>query len=314
MNILKPAAVIGTNSWGSALYEKAIRGSVVDEATIKAAVNKAIECDLLIFDSARDYGFGKGPKMIGELCPEPIVLSSKYTPVTKYKKGQVKESFDKDLKDFKRDKIEIYWLHLPNGIEENLAEIIELYRQGKIEHIGVSNFDLDECKKAKAVLEAAGIPLYGVQNHYSLLDRTWEENGLVEWCMENDISFWAWAVLEEGILAGPARKEEKFSLMKAIFSRRRKKLKKLYALMQKVGERHDISIAQVAIAFVANKGIVPVCGCRKPYQVEELCTAANVKLTEKEMSRLQEASDALHVRILGADMFRFAVSGGNKKK
>ena len=194
----------------------------------------------------------------------------------------------------------------------SMAEIIDLYRQGKIEHIGVSNFNLDECKKAKAILDAEGIPLYGVQNHYSLLDRTWEENGLVEWCKENDISFWAWAVLEEGILAGPAKKKEKFSLMKAIFSRRRKKLKRLYALMLKIGERHNISIAQVAIAFVANKGIVPVCGCRKPYQVEELQTAANTRLNKKEMDRLQEVSDALNVKILGADLFRFAVAGRKK--
>ena len=78
--------------------------------------------------------------------------------------------------------------------------MIELHREGRIGHIGVSNFNLAECKKAKRILDAAGVPLYGVQNHYSLIARDWEDFGVVDWCRDNGIQFWAWAVLEEGIL------------------------------------------------------------------------------------------------------------------
>lgn len=69
---------------------------------------------------------------------------------------------------------------------------------------------------------------------------------------------------------GPKQKGEKFAIMKAIYSRKRRKLNRLFALMKKVADRHDMTIPQVAIAFVANKGIVPICGCRKPYQVKQL--------------------------------------------
>ncbi len=167
-----PRAVIGTNSWGSAAYEKIIRGSVVDNDTLKEAMKTAVKS---FVDSARDYGFGKGPKLIGMCCPGEIKISSKYTPFTKFKPGQVRESVDKDLKDFGRTSIEVYWLHMPNDIPQYMAELIELYQEGKIENIGVSNFNLQECKIAKSILDKAGIPLFGVQNHY-IFRRTLNSN------------------------------------------------------------------------------------------------------------------------------------------
>ena len=223
-----------------------------------------------------------------------------------YKKGKVRKSLEKDLEDFKRDYVDIYWLHLPSDIEENLLEITGLAKEGKIRHIGLSNFTLDECKKAKRILDDAGLPLYGVQNHYSLLNREWEKNGLVAWCHENGISFWAWAVLEEGILTDP-KVRSKMSLMKLIFNRKKKKLTSLYELMNQVGEKHNLTIPQVAMSFCSSKGIIPICGCRKPYQVESLFEAVNEKLNDDEIKMLEEKSDELNVKILGADIFRFAV-------
>ena len=134
--------MIGTNSWGSAAYEKVIRGSVVDNDTLKEAMRTAVKSDLLLVDSARDYGVGKGPKLIGECCPDEIMISSKYTPFTRFKPGQVRDSVGKDLKDFGRKSIEVYWLYMPNDISEYLKEIIELHKEGKIEYIGVSNLNL----------------------------------------------------------------------------------------------------------------------------------------------------------------------------
>ena len=306
MDILHPAAVIGTNAWGNETYGKLVRGSYVDESTIRESVEFAKEKDILIFDLAQDYGFGKAQKMIGEFGTDDIILSSKFTPMKGYKPGQVRKSLEKDLADFKREYVDIYWLHLPTDIEENLAETIELYREGKIHHIGVSNFNLDECKKSKEILDKAGIPLYGVQNHYSLIARDWEKNGVVDWCKENGISFWAWAVLEEGMLTDPRVKTPK-SIMKILFNRKKRKLHTLYVLMNKIGKRHEITIPQVAMSFVSSKGIVPICGCRKPYQVEQLYEATNVKLSDKEIQLLEEEADRLNVKILGADLFRFAV-------
>lgn len=58
--------------------------------------------------------------------------------------------------------------------------------RGGVKYIGISNFSLEECKLAKSILEKAGIPLYGVQNHYSIISRKWEEEGLLDRCKENN--------------------------------------------------------------------------------------------------------------------------------
>jgi aryl-alcohol dehydrogenase-like predicted oxidoreductase len=138
-------------------------------------MKEAAEQDIPIYDLARDYGFGKTQKMIGEFGTKNIIISAKFTPFTHYKKGCVRKSLIKDLDDFKRDYVDIYWLHLPTDIEEHLNEIIELYKEGKIKHIGVSNFTLEECKRSKDILDKAGIALYGVQNHFSIICREWEQ-------------------------------------------------------------------------------------------------------------------------------------------
>ena len=264
----------------------------------------------MIYDLARDYGLGKAQKMFveftQELGCEDIIISAKYTPFTHYRKNCVRKSLEKDLADLKCKYIDIYWLHLPTDIEEHLTEIIELYHEGKIKHIGVSNFTLEECRLSKAILDRAGIPLYGVQNHYSLISREWEKNGLLDWCKENGISFWAWAVLEEGMLTDP-REKTKFSLFKFFMERQKRKMRELYRVMIVVAKRHDITVPQVAEAYCANKGIVPICGCRKPKQVKELAEAVRVKLTAGEMRRLEEAADKSGAKVMGPDIFRFAV-------
>lgn len=87
MDIMKPKAVIGTNAWGSAAYGRMIRGSYVDDDTLKKSVKTAKDKDIPIFDLAQDYGFGKAQRMIGEFGTDDIVLSSKFTPFTSYKLG-----------------------------------------------------------------------------------------------------------------------------------------------------------------------------------------------------------------------------------
>ena len=310
MDKINAKAVIGTNSWGGRAYGKALRGSYVEDSVIKEAMCEAREQGLMIYDIARDYGLGKAQKMLGEFADEldmdDIIISAKYTPLSRYRKGCVRRSFEKDLADVHRDYIDIYWLHLPTDIEQHLEEMIGLYNEGKIKHIGVSNFDLEECKLAKNILGKAGIPLYGVQNHYSLISREWEKNGMLDWCRENGISFWAWAVLEEGMLTDP-RVKTRSSPMKFFMAPQKRKMHGLYRVMIAVAKRHSITVPQVAEAYCANKGIVPICGCRKPSQVKELAQAADIKLTSGEMRRLEEAADKSSATVLGADIFRIFV-------
>ncbi len=303
--ILHPLAVIGTNSWGSGVYEKVIRGNAVGMEGFAETIEEAKRNGLVIFDTARDYGTGKCPKILGELASDEICFSSKYTPVLRYKKGQVLKSVEKDLKDFKRDYIDIYWLHMPNDIEKNLKEMIALYRQGKIKHIGVSNFNLAECRQAKRILDAENIPLYGVQNHYSILCRDWEKNGLVEWCHKNGILFWAWSSLEGGFLAGTGKIS---GIMGLLGNRKAKNFVPIYEVMEKIGRNHGFSMSQVAISYCVAKQIVPMCGCRRKKRVAELAEASKTCLTDDEIKEIERVtSEHSKMKNFGSDIFRFAV-------
>ncbi len=304
MDIFNPKAVIGTNSWGSARYEKVMRGYSVGFESFKNTVSKAKKYDIALFDTARDYGNGKCPKMLGEIGTKDIIISSKFTPFRKYRPGRILKSFARDLDDLKRDYIDIYWLHMPNDIEANLKEIIDLYKQGKIMHIGVSNFNLEECKYAQKILAKENIPLYGVQNHYSILCRDWEQNGLLDWCHKNNVLFWAWSSLEGGVLAGHVKIS---GIMGFMGSRKMKKFKPLYDVMGETAKRHGISLSQVAIAYCISKGIVPMCGCRKPERVEELAKAADIRLSESEIDEIDNVTASYNLKYIGSDIFRFAV-------
>ena len=66
----------------------------------------------------------------------------------------------------------------------------------------------------------------------------------------------------------------------------------------------DIAIYDLAMAFCASKGVIPMCGCRKPEQVKDLADAASIRLTMGEIRKLEDAADRANVSIMGADLFR----------
>lgn len=302
--------VIGTNSWGSRLYETAIRGSYVDDDVIASTVEVALEEGLEVFDTADDYGFGHAQRLLGSLRKtRQFGISAKFTPTRRYRYGQIYKAFDKQCAEMGVDHIDYYWLHLPNDIEQNLVEVADLYHRGKIGHVGVSNFNLEEAKRAKEFLDANDVPLYGVQNHFSLLDRGEETNGMLSWCRENHLAFWGWAVLEEGILTG----KPSGPMGQACHSKV-KRLGPLFDAMWEIGSAHGLTVAQVAVAYCASKGVVPICGCRKPYQVEELAHSLEASLSHEEVVRLEREADATGVHVLRSDMFRFAVRGKEEER
>ncbi len=301
MKIEDIKVVIGTNSWGSNTYGRLLRGLAVDTSVIGESVQLAKKLDIATFDLAQDYGLGKAQVMMGEFGCSNALISSKYTPLHRFKPGRVRASLERDLREFQREYVDIYWLHLPMDIESNLLEMIALYEEGKIRHIGISNFSLEECQLAYDILARHGIALYGVQNHYSLINRDCED--VLTWCKDHQVVFWAWAVLEEGLLVNASSR----SLMKIAFMHKKKKLAPLYERMELVGKAYGLSTAQVAMAYCVNKGVIPICGCRKPYQVQDLAHIQNVQLSQAAMRQLESVAVQCGVHVLGVDIFRIFV-------
>lgn len=84
--------------------------------------------------------------------------------------------------------------------------------------------------------------------------------------------------------------------------------------MEDIGQKHHLTLAQVAVVYCLSKGVIPVCGCRKPEQIDDLWQDTKVCFDESEIARLEAAADQSHVTILKSDIFRFAVKDPQKDK
>ncbi|WP_369404382.1 aldo/keto reductase [Secundilactobacillus collinoides] len=85
--------------------------------------------------------------------------------------------------------MDLYWIHNPTDVEKWTPQLIPLVKSGHIKRVGVSNHNLAQIKRANEILGKAGIQVSAVQNHFSLLYRSSEEAGILDYCLQHDIDF-----------------------------------------------------------------------------------------------------------------------------
>ena len=177
-------------------------------------------------------------------------------------------------------------------------------KAGKIGSIGVSNFNLEQLELADRIVNENGCNISGVQNHFSLLFRTSEENGVLEWCRKNDVPFFAYMVLEQGALTGRFNSKNpmpKFSRRGIAFNRKiLGKIEPLLELLEKTGKKHGLSVSETAAAYAVAKGTVPIIGVTKVYQSESLPRIAAALLSAEEVSALESCAGSTGIKIKGS--------------
>ena len=191
------------------------------------------------------------------------------------------------------ESIDLYWIHNPADVERWTPFLISLVKSGKVKRVGVSNHNLEQIKRAEEILSEEGVHISAVQNHFSLLYRSSERAGILDYCKEHDITFFAYMTLEQGALSGKydtAHPLPEGSQRAATYNPILPQLEALTGLMAQIGAAHDASVAQVAMAWAINKGTVPIVGVTKPRHVEDAAKAAEIKLTAEEMAQLEEAA------------------------
>ena len=150
--------------------------------------------------------------------------------------------------------------------EKWTPKLIPLAKSGQIKTIGVSNHNLSEIKRANEMLAAGGLKVSAVQNHFSLLHRSSEWAGILDYCKENNITFYAYMVLEQGALTGRYSEANPFPAGTGRGDSYNPHLKELAGLNEKlavIGTRFNTSPAQVATAWAIAKGTLPIIGVTK---------------------------------------------------
>lgn len=298
-----PPIAVGTWAWGSGMNgSKMVFGTAVEEELLKECFDIALEGGFRLFDTAAVYGMGEAERILGELSKnENIILSDKFTPSKGFSQRKIDTALNGSTEKLNGKIPDIYWLHSPQNIEKNLEYFCELKRQNKIGGIGVSNFGFEDLMLAVDVLKRNGCKLSGVQNHFSLLYRRSEEVGVLDWCKNNGVPFFAYMVLEQGALTEKYNKNNpmpRFSRRGMTFTKSKlKKTEPLIKLLESVGNKYNITVSETAVAWSISKGCVPIIGVTKPYQAESLKRSADATLTADDVKFLEDTAKATGISI-----------------
>lgn len=307
MSTTIPKIALGAWSWGAgAAGGDQVFGNHLFEEELKPVFEKALECGLNLWDTAAVYGEGTSERILGNFVKDvrrnSVILSTKFTPqIAGSSPDAMQEMIDGSKERLHTDVIDVYWIHNPMDIEKWTPDLIPLAKSGQIKTIGVSNHNLMEIKRANEILAAEGLKISAVQNHYSLLHRSSERAGILDYCKENGITFYSYMVLEQGALTGRYSEENPFPEGSGRAEAYNPHLKELTALIDElkiIGTRFDASPAQVATAWAIAKGTLPIIGVTKVRQVEEAAKAMRIELTADEISRLERLGDETGVHTL----------------
>lgn len=304
-----PKIALGTWSWGVGFAGgDTIFGNNLNAEELKQLFDAAMKEGLTLWDTALVYGMGSSENMLAQFTQqyprEQVLISTKFTPqIAPQYNNSVAEMLNSSLEHFDTDYIDIYWIHNPMDVEKWTAQLIPLLKSGKVKSVGVSNHNLEEIKIANNILAKEEFKISAVQNHYSLLYRSSEEAGILDYCKQNDIVFFAYMVLEQGALSGQYNAKNPLpenSSRGNTYNKVLPQLEELTQAMKEIGAQQNASVAQVAIAYAIAKHTLPIIGVTKMAHVQDALSATKIILTQKEISHLEQLAAKANVDTRGA--------------
>ncbi|MDU0968640.1 MAG: aldo/keto reductase [Actinomycetaceae bacterium] len=302
------AVALGTWAWGdSGQSGDGYFGSTLTETGLNEVADKAQAAGFTLWDTALVYGMGQSEKVLGRVLSrferEDYQLSTKFTPqIAGAGDDPVADMLEQSLTNLGTDYIDLYWIHNPADVERWTPRLIPLLRSGKIRHVGVSNHNLSEIKRADQILGEAGYRVEAVQNHYSLLYRSSEDAGILDYCKEQAIPFFSYMVLEQGALSGKYSPENPLpagSSRAQIYNGMLPQLQALTDKLASLGRAQGAATADAAVAWAIAKGTTPIIGVTKPQYIDGLVRARSITLTSGDISELETLADAANVNTRG---------------
>ena len=306
----QPSIALGTWSWGKGMAGgDQVFGNNVGVAELRPVFEEAMKNGLNLWDSAVVYGMGDSETILSSFTKgcrrEDVLISTKFTPqiADGTAADPVAAMCESSLSRFGTDYIDMYWIHNPADVERWTPYLIQLVKSGKVRRVGVSNHNLSQIKRAEEILSAEGVHVSAVQNHYSLLYRSSEKAGILDYCKENGIDFWAYMVLEQGALSGKYDTQHPLpagSQRGETYNPMLPQIEKLVTVMRGIGEKYGVSPAQVALAWAIAKGTTPIIGVTKVSQVQDAVKAMRISITAEEINQMETAAEKTGVDTRGS--------------
>lgn len=303
-----PPIALGTWAWGdSGESGNGYFGSPLTRIGLDTMAERAHAAGFTMWDTAAVYGQGRAEAVLANVLKrfarDEYQLSTKFTPqVASNGDDAVAQMLEQSLSRLGTDYIDLYWIHNPADVEKWTPRLIPLLESGKVRHVGVSNHRLSEIERANRILEESGFRIEAVQNHYSLLYRDSEEAGLLKFCRDQRIPFFAYMVLEQGALSGrygPENPMPEGTNRAKSYNGMLHQLQELTSELTLVGRSLGANAAEVAIAWALSKGTTPIIGVTQPEHVDGIARARALALSANEVAHLESVASAIEVSTRG---------------
>ena len=289
---------IGTWAWGDKLVWGYGKGYT--DADLEDAFRTSVEAGITFFDTAEIYGWGRSERLLGQFARthgQPVVIATKFFPYPwRVRKGALMRALRGSLRRLGLARVDLYQVHWPfppRSVETWVDALADAVEAGLARAVGVSNYNLEQTRRAHAVLSQRGIPLASNQVQFSLIHRDPEQDGLLSLCQDLNITLIAYSPLGMGMLTGKYTPERPPGGARGRRYNREflRRLQSLIALMREIGEGHGGKTpAQVALNWVMCKGAVPIVGAKNRAQAEENAGALGWRLTPEEVAALDRAA------------------------
>ncbi|MGB9877390.1 MAG: aldo/keto reductase [bacterium] len=293
-------SVIGLGTW--------VMGGVwwaepEDEKSIEA-IKVSIEGGINLIDTAPAYGYGRAERIVGQAIRgmrEKVIIATKCglawdeqgNIFNNLKRGNLLKEVDASLERLGIDVIDLYQVHWPDPntpIKETFETLEEIRQAGKIRYIGVSNYSVEQMEEARKYAK-----IVSLQPPYSLFNRGIEKE-ILPYCRANNIGILAYSPMERGILTGKFHLEgveppddlrrNHPTLSPGAFEPTKRCLLRL----REIAEEKGCSLGALAVAWVIHQEGVTTAlvGARNAQQAKENLKAADVRLSEKDLARIEE--------------------------
>jgi aryl-alcohol dehydrogenase-like predicted oxidoreductase len=283
----------------------------VEEAEFARAVGRALDLGVNCFDTAEGYGMGASERALGQALGrrrEEAIVVTKFGMNYRDKpnlrdssRERVMASIDKSLKNLGTDWVDVYLVHWPDRLtpfEETMQALEDVVRDGKVRHVGVSNFKLDEIEACRRAFRV-DVVQYG----WNMFDRRMQRE-ILPYCEEHGIGFMAYGSLCFGLLTGTFTEDMDFGaedwrsrqgkmgsikMFEALFGpesfpRNVRAVEELKGM----AARYDKSLPQLALRWAISHPAVSTAlvGCRTVAEVEDNAGAIGWSIGEDDLAEI----------------------------
>jgi aryl-alcohol dehydrogenase-like predicted oxidoreductase len=295
---------IGLGAWAIGGNRGEFPWGPQDDQTSIATIKRALSLGINWIDTAPIYGLGHSEEIVGKAIKgreKPYIFTKcsllwDHEGRTSHslRAASIESEVEASLRRLDIETIDLYQIHWPDPdpeIEEGWSKLVDLKRQGKVRHIGVSNFNVEQLRRAEKIA-----PVETLQPPYSLI-HPHAEKEILPYCHEHNIGVIVYSPMASGLLSGSMTKE-RIERMPADDWRKKDpefhepRLScnlELANLLSEIGYPHNVPAGVVAIAWTLRNPAVTgaIIGSRSPAQIEEIIIASEFRLSNSEARQIE---------------------------